>query len=151
MVLWFAAATVRNSSASNTTDPCIDILRERSIFITYDDYLSFAGILVIMLIFAIAVSVFVGIGLSVDSLPRAAKLVAVACSLVPVGALLLFLTWLGLGTTMVVFCPFRPTALFYICLMWVYFLIVVVIGIISVLLLAQSAKQAVQKAISDTQ
>ena len=147
VVLWFAAAMVRNSSASATTDPCVEVLRERSIYITYDDYLGFAGILVILLIFGIAISVFVGIGLSVDSLPRAAKLVAVACSLVPVGALLLFLAWLALGTTMAVLCPFRPTALFYVCLMWVYFLIVLVIGIISGLLLARSAKRAVQKAI----
>ena len=146
-MLWLAAATVRNSSASGTTDPCVEVLNERSIFITYDDYLGFAGILVMLLIFAIAISVFVGIGLTVDSIPRPAKLLAAACTLVPVGALLLFMLWLTLGTAMAVICPFRPMALFYICLMWLYFLIVVVIGIISTLLLAQSAKRAVQKAI----
>ena len=147
VMLWLAAATVRSSSASATTDPCVEVLNQHDIFITYNDYLGFAGILVIMLIFAIAISVFVGIGLTVDSLPRPAKLLAAACSLVPVGALLLFMLWLALGTAMAVICPFRPTALFYIGLMWLYFLIVVVIGIISALLLAQSAKRAVQKAI----
>lgn len=148
MVLWFAAATVRNSSGSSSPDPCVDILARRSIYLTYDDYLGFAGILVILLIFAIAISVFVGIGLSVNSLPSAVKILAVACALVPVGVLLFFMFWLGLGTAMAVYCPLRPSALFYIGLMWVYLLIVVVIGIISILLVARSAKHAVQKAVN---
>ena len=127
--------------------PCIDILKQNNILITYDDYLGFAGILVIILIFGIAVSVFVGIALTVDSLPNVAKIVAVACALVPLGALLFFLLWLGLGTAMAVLCPLRPSALVYIGLMWGYFLIVVTIGIICSLLIARSAKQAVQKAL----
>ena len=147
VMLWFAAATVRNSSTPSADDPCIPILKNHSILITYDDYLGFAGILVIVLIFAIGVSVFVGIGLTVDSLPNVAKIVSAACAIVPVGALLFFLLWLGLGTAMAVLCPFRPSALFYIGLMWLYFLIVVTIGIICALLIARSAKRAVEKAL----
>ena len=129
-------------------DECVGTLQDHSIYLTYNDYLGFAGILVIMLIFAIAISVGVVLGLSVDSLPAAAKILASACCLVPVVALLLFLLWLGLGTAMAVYCPHRPSALFYIGLMWVYLLIVVVIGIISILLVARSAKHAVQKAVN---
>ena len=145
--LWFAAATVRNSSSSSTPDPCVQILNDNNIFLTYDDYLGFAGILVIVLIFGIATSVFVGIGLTVDSLPKVAKIVAAACAIVPAVALLLFFAWLGIGTAMAVICPHRPSALFYIGLMWLYFLIVLAIGIISVILIARTAKRAVQKAL----
>ncbi len=144
MGLWFAAGTVK--SGMSGTDPCDEILSNHSIFITYNDYLGFAGILVIMLIFAIAISVFVGIGLSVDSLPDAVKILAAACTLVPVVALLFFLLWLGLGTAMAVFCPRNVRALMYIGLMWLYFLIVLVVGIISILVLGRTAKRAVQKA-----
>ena len=145
MGLWFAAGTVK--SGMSGTDPCDEILSNHSIFITYNDYLGFAGILVILLIFAIAISVFVGIGLSVDSLPDAVKILAAACTLVPVVALLFFLLWLGLGTAMAVFCPRNVRALMYIGLMWLYFLIVLVVGIISILVLGRTAKRAVQKAL----
>ena len=128
-------------------DRCDKILSDNSIMMTYNDYLGFAGILVIMLIFAIAISVGVVLGLSVDSLPAAAKILACACCLVPVVALLLFLLWLGLGTAMAVYCPSNARALIYIGLMWLYFLIVLAVGIIAVLLMARTAKRAVQKAL----
>lgn len=143
--LWFAAGTVRNGMTGE--DPCVGTLQDHSIYLTYNDYLGFAGILVIMLIFAIAISVGVVLGLSVDSLPAAAKILAAACCLVPVVALLLFLLWLGLGTAMAVYCPSNARALIYIGLMWLYFLIVLAVGIIAVLLMARTAKRAVQKAL----
>ena len=147
MGLWLAAATVRNSASSSTTDPCIDTLTSHSILLSYEDYLGFAGILVIILIFGVIVSILVGLGLSVDSLPSAVKILAVVCSLVPLAALLFFLLWLGLGTAMVVLCPRNVRAIFFIGLMWLYFLIVLAVGIIALLLLARTAKRAVQKAI----
>ena len=45
MVLWFVATTVRSTSTSTITNLCVNILRKHSIFITYNDYLSFAGII----------------------------------------------------------------------------------------------------------
>ena len=144
MVLWFAAGTVRNSS-SPTTD-CSAALQMNNIYISYDDYLGFAGILVMLLIFGIVIAVISGLGLSVDSLPNAAKIIAAACAIFPVCVLLFFLVWLGLGTAMEVFC-LNVSALFYIGLMWIYFLIVIVVGIVASLLIARSAKRAVQKAL----
>ena len=143
--LWLAAGTVK--SGISGSDPCEEILSNHSIYLSFNDYLGFAGILVIMLIFAIAISVFVGIGLSVNSLPDAVKILAAACTLVPVIALLFFLLWLGLGTAMAVFCPRNARALMYIGLMWLYFLIVLVVGIVAILVLGRTAKRAVQKAL----
>lgn len=147
MVLWFAAGTVRDGLIPAESDPCTDILRNNSIFVSYSDYLGFAGILVIMLIFAIIIAILAGVGLTVDSLPRAAKIAAAACSLFPVCALFIFLVWVGLGTAMAVFCPSNFRALIYIGLMWMYLLIVVAVGIIASLLIARTAKRAVQKAL----
>ena len=115
--------------------------------LSYNDYLGFAGILVIMLIFAIIIAILAGVGLTVDSLPRAAKIAAAACSLFPVCSLLIFLVWLGLGTAMAVFCSSNIRALVYIGLMWLYFLIVIAVGIVASLLIARTAKRAVQKAL----